>query len=283
MFGRNRLQAKHVIPIVLLAFAGGVVGGFIALRYGPTAVFEPGDDVMRRSSVAEAIQKAGPAVVSVIATSDLPLYRESVMGFDDSYFEEMMSELSGHTGTNGGYPVSSGSGVLVAKNGLVLTNYHVVDDPDVRYSVITSDGEVYDVSDIRADQVHDLALLTIADPEGKRPAGLPTAIFADSGQLQVGQQVIVIGHALATYSNTVTTGIISALNRTIAADSIDGDNGLINLIQTDAAIHPGNSGGPLVNLDGEVVGITTAVATGFNGIGFAIPSNDIIPLLRQGI
>ncbi|MBN2306906.1 trypsin-like peptidase domain-containing protein [Candidatus Peregrinibacteria bacterium] len=229
--------------------------------------------ISEESRIIQTIESITPSVVSVVATQDLPLYRESIMNFDDPYFQNTLYRSEG-------YRVSSGSGVFISDNGLVLTTYHVVDDPAVSYAVITHDGATYAVTKIEADQLHDIAFLTLTDAEGNPPAGLAAAKLGDSDQLQVGQRVIAIGNAFSTYSNTVTTGIISALNRSIAPDKIDGSNGLFNLIQTDASIHPGDSGGPLLNLSGEVIGITTAVAAGMDGIGFAIPSNDIIPLLK---
>jgi len=283
MIGRFKFGLKHVIAIAALAFVGGVFGGILANHYEDEEPLLADKAYLEESSIVQAIRDVAPAVVSIVATQDLPLYREGVMDFDDTYYQETISDSdkkAADVKAAEARRISSGSGVVVSSDGRVLTNYHVVDDSDVSYSVIALDGTTYEVAEIEADRLHDIALLTLSVSDGGPSINLPMAQLGDSDQLQVGQHVIAIGNALATYSNTVTTGIISALNRTIAADSIDGDNGLTNLIQTDASIHPGNSGGPLVNLQGEVIGITTAVATGLDGIGFAIPSNDIVPLLN---
>lgn len=278
---RRTISKRYLIFLAFLAVAGGVFGGFLAQNYGTTdeAPAEVTEKVyIEESSIIEAVKEVGPAVVSVVATRDLPLYKNSALNFDDSYFEGLI--FGDSSDQEGGRKVSGGSGVVVSPNGLVLTNYHVVDNPESDYTVILNDGRNYDVANVQADQIHDIALLTLVDEEGNNPTDLPTANLGDSDQLQVGQHVIAIGNSLAKYSNTVTTGVISALNRSIAADSIDGDGSLINLIQTDASIHPGNSGGPLISLNGEVIGITTAVSASQESIGFAIPSNDISSILE---
>ena len=110
--------------------------------------------------------------------------------------------------------------------------------------------------------------------------GLPTAAIGESDALKVGQLVVAIGSPLGTYSNSVTSGIVSAKGRSIITD---GNSSLTNLIQTDAAINPGNSGGPLLDAGGNVVGINTAIATNSNGIGFAIPIDIARPIMAQAV
>jgi len=162
-----------------------------------------------------------------------------------------------------------GSGFVIADNGLILTNKHVVSDEEAEYQIITSDQKKYDVKKIYRDPLNDLAILKI-DNSSLKPLPL-----GDSSKLKLGQLVIAIGTPLGEFTNTVTQGIISGLGRGITAGSVfEGYvEKLDNVIQTDAAINPGNSGGPLLNSKGEVIGINTAIAQEGQNIGFAIPVN----------
>jgi serine protease Do len=164
-----------------------------------------------------------------------------------------------------------GTGFVVdGDEGLVVTNRHVVADPDGQYRIITKDDEEYDVTRIYRDPVNDLAILKV-------DARLPALELGDSDQLQVGQFVIAIGTALGEFRHTVTTGVVSGLGRGITAG--DRMSGVVeqidNVIQTDAAINPGNSGGPLLNSAGQVIGVSVAVAQTGQNVGFAIPINVI--------
>ena len=164
----------------------------------------------------------------------------------------------------------SGTGIIISDDGYVLTNNHVVDGSD-EISVIIPEGEELGAEVIKRDSSKDLAIIKI-DSEEK----LSAVKLGDSDKLKVGQSVLAIGNVLGKYSNSVTLGIISGLGRPIVAS----DSGLYgslqeleDLIQTDAAINSGNSGGPLVNMKGEVVGINTAVDGEAQNIGFAVPIN----------
>ena len=134
------------------------------------------------------------------------------------------------------------------------------------------DGRSFDASVYGVDTLTDLAIVKVD------ATGLPTAAIGDSSTVQVGQQAFAIGSPLGTFTDSVTSGIISALGRTIP---VEGGTILDNLIQTDTAINPGNSGGPLLDPSGKVIGINTAGATGSQGIGFAIPIDIARPLLAQ--
>ena len=167
--------------------------------------------------------------------------------------------------------VAMGSGVIFDANGLILTNHHVVSGNPSKLTVTLKDGRTLDAEIYGIDTLTDLAIVKV---EG---TGLPTAPIGDSSTVQVGQQAIAIGSPLGQFSDSVTSGIISALGR-----SIDVEGGhLSNLIQTDTAINPGNSGGPLLDPSGKVIGINTAVAGDSQGIGFAIPIDIARPLLAQ--
>jgi S1-C subfamily serine protease len=161
-----------------------------------------------------------------------------------------------------------GSGIVVSSNGLILTNYHVVEGAQ-SLSVATADNQTLDATVVSTDEKHDLAVIHATG------GSLTAATLGDSGQLLVGQTVLAIGSPLGEFTETVTRGIVSALDRSITvSDQANGSSkDLSGLIQTDAAINPGNSGGPLINEQGEVVGINSAVSRQAEGIGFAIPIN----------
>jgi serine protease Do len=161
-----------------------------------------------------------------------------------------------------------GSGIVVSSNGLILTNYHVVEGART-LSVATADNQTLDATVVSTDATHDLAVIKATGGD------LVAATLGDSSQLLVGQTVLAIGSPLGEFTETVTRGIVSALDRAITVgDQATGTSkNLSNLIQTDAAINPGNSGGPLINERGEVIGINSAVSQQAEGIGFAIPIN----------
>ncbi|OGE25088.1 hypothetical protein A3C26_01990 [Candidatus Daviesbacteria bacterium RIFCSPHIGHO2_02_FULL_39_12] len=170
-----------------------------------------------------------------------------------------------------------GTGFVVSDNGMIVTNKHVVSDTDVKYTVVTKDGQKYETQRIYRDPVLDLALVQI------KALGLKPLELGDSSKLQVGQTAIAIGNALGRFTNTVTTGVVSGLGRrVVAGDPFSGAaESLDNLIQTDAAINPGNSGGPLLNSAGQVIGLNVATTEGAQNIGFAIPSNIIKPIIDE--
>ena len=167
-----------------------------------------------------------------------------------------------------------GSGVIYDSNGWILTNRHVVEGGN-EFQVELKDGRVLAGEVYGIDTLTDLAIVKVDATD------LPTAAVGISDALEVGQLVIAIGSPLGTYSNSVTSGIVSAKGRTITTDG--STRPLTNLIQTVAAINPGNSGGPLLDANGNVVGINTAIATNSNGIGFAIPIDVARPIMAQAV
>jgi serine protease Do len=173
-----------------------------------------------------------------------------------------------------------GSGVILSADGFILTNRHVVAG-STSLTVTLSDGRELPATVIRTSDTTDLALVKVA------ATGLTAATIGDSGSLQVGQVAIAIGSPLGTYTETVTKGIVSGLNRdiTVSDELTRSETALHGLIQTDAAINPGNSGGPLLDSAGQVIGIDTAVASSAEGLGFAIPISaaaDLIQVARAG-
>jgi S1-C subfamily serine protease len=169
-----------------------------------------------------------------------------------------------------------GSGVIATENGLIVTNNHVAGGVSKRIVVSLADGRNVDGITLWSDPVLDLAIVKVNLQD------LKTIPLGDANSLKVGEPAIAIGNPLGLqFQRTVTSGIISALNRTIQIDTEQGTNFMEDLIQTDASINPGNSGGPLLNSKGEVVGINTIKVTSAEAIGFAIPINMIKPILAQ--
>jgi S1-C subfamily serine protease len=161
-------------------------------------------------------------------------------------------------------------------DGLILTNYHVVEGAD-QLTVTLKDGTELPGTVVATDQTHDLAVVKVAG------ADLPTVPLGSSADLKVGQLVVAIGSPLGTFTETVTSGILSGTGRTITVASAGSGNGqtLNDLLQTDAAINEGNSGGPLLDAAGQVVGINTAVASSAQGIGFATPIDIAAAVIAQ--
>ena len=203
-------------------------------------------------SVVDIVKAVSPAVVTIVA--------EGATETDPT---------TGQTGTG----TATGSGVIFDANGLILTNHHVVAGDPSKLTVNLKDGRSFDASVYGIDTLTDLAIVKVD------ASGLPTAPIGDSSTVQVGQQAIAIGSPLGTFTDSVTSGIISAIGRSIPVES----GVLTNLIQTDTAINPGNSGGPLLDPSGKVIGINTAGAGQSQGINFAIPINIARPLLTQAL
>ncbi len=188
----------------------------------------------------------------------------------------LTSEVTTNRGRFGGTATGVGTGIVLTSDGYALTNRHVVEGSQ-SLTATMADGTEYAATVVTTSDTEDLALVKI------EATGLKTATIGESGAVKVGQTAIAIGSPLGTYTETVTKGIISALDRTITVQ--DEQSGrpvtLKGLIQTDAAINPGNSGGPLLNAAGEVVGVNTATASSAEGLGFAIPIKEATSLIAQ--
>jgi serine protease Do len=224
----------------------------------------------QEDTVVTAVKKAKPAVVSIVISKQVPKYTTSYQQ-QDFGFPGMLFQVPTYT-PNGTEKkeVGSGSGFLISSDGLIVTNRHVVEDKDATYEVSLNNGKKYQATVLARDTVFDVALIKIT------ASGLPYLNLGNSDTLEVGQSVVAIGNALGEFTNTVSSGVVSGLSRSITA----GDNGgqserLDKVIQTDAAINPGNSGGPLLNLAGDVIGINVAVVQGSSNIGFALPINSV--------
>ena len=188
----------------------------------------------------------------------------------------LTSRITGARGPFGGTATGIGTGIVLTADGYALTNRHVVEGSESLTATL-ADGTEYPATVIKKSDTQDLALVKI-DATGLKPATI-----GDSDGIQVGQTAIAIGSPLGTYTETVTKGIVSALDRTITVQ--DEQTGrpvtLSGLIQTDAAINPGNSGGPLLNAIGQVVGVNTATASSAEGLGFAIPIKEAASLIAE--
>lgn len=253
---KKAVLAGIVIPLVAsLIFSGLVIAAFMLGRVGGSSSIEQQRQtvVQEGEVIANVAEEASPSVVSIVTRQQSRV--------DSSYF-----------GSRTRTSQAAGTGVIIDSSGLVLTNKHVVPEGTSTVSIVTSDGTRYEeVEVVGRDPLNDLAILNVRNPKDFKPAQL-----ADSDSVRVGQKVIAIGNALGQFQNTVTSGIISGIGRPVTAGDESGANTeqLSNLFQTDAAINSGNSGGPLLNFNGEVIGINTAVAAGAQSIGFAIPINE---------
>lgn len=280
VFGAGVLGA-----LIVNAALGAVAWSYLATPQGrdqvadwldlqSTALVPIVDSAGEHSDVVNVVEVASPAVVSIVITKDVPVI--------ERYYDQQSDPFGGIFGGLYRVPqyrqngteekeVGGGSGFLVSEDGYVVTNAHVVSDPEAKYTAFLNDGSEFDAEVVATDTVLDIAVLKI---EGNDFSYLE---FGDSAAIKSGQSVIAIGNALGEFRNTVSVGVVSGLSRSITASNGSGESEqLTNIIQTDAAINPGNSGGPLLDLSGRVVGVNVAAsAGGAENIGFALPANAV--------
>jgi Do/DeqQ family serine protease len=239
-----------------------VLAGFCAPALGQERVV-PESQVAVKQSFAPVVKKAAPAVVNVYVQHRVEQTASPFL--DDPFFRQFFGDSFGIPRER--IENSLGSGVLASPNGVVVTNNHVIQGSgEAEITVALSDGREFPAKVVLKDDQSDLAVLRL-DAKGVQ---FPSIVFADSDSLEVGDLVLAIGDPFGV-GQTVTSGIVSALARTQV-----GISDYQFFIQTDAAINPGNSGGALVDMDGKLIGINTAIFSrsgGSHGIGFAIPSN----------
>lgn len=240
---------------------------------GPNNIGSSNVRVVSEESVTiDVVKKVTPSVVTIGITKDQPVFEYGSQdpfdpfGFFSRPRQQGLKQVKQDIGT----------GFIVKSDGLIVTNKHVVGDTNAKYRVVTTDDKTYEVQKIYRDPNNDLAILKI------EATNLPPIEMGDSSKLQVGQFALAIGTALGEFRSTVTTGVVSGLGRGITAGTpFEGSEKLENVIQTSAAVNPGNSGGPLLNSSGQVIGVNVAVASGAQNIGFALPVNLLKESLKQ--
>jgi len=263
------------VTVALLAFAMGAAPGASAPAVSAPAVSAPGTATqgsspsdVRRTAIVTATEKAAPSVVSITVK------RSAMVAYGNPFFQDPFFEYFGPQYRRKEMS-SMGSGVIVSKEGVIITNSHVVGGEGGELSGITatlSDGRQFEAKLIGVDKANDLAVVKI---KGEK---LPVALMQEKPDNLIGEWVVAIGnpygYLIGDTKPTVTVGVLSAVNRTFSSTS-----GILyhNMIQTDAPINPGNSGGALVNAEGRLIGINTFIFTGGGqsqgsiGLGFAIP------------
>ena len=276
----NKQTFKNVWNIVFIVFLL-IISVFMGLNIGSALILDNNEEtssienicISEEGLIISVTEESMPSVVSIII--------EKTAG--SIYETDLFSVIPYYGDQNSLEQVGAGTGFFVSADGLIITNKHVVADENAVYSILTNDGEKYTVDILSKNPVQDVAILKIKNEESKffKPLNL-----GDSSTIKLGQTAIAIGNVLGEFQNTLSVGVISGLERTVVAQG----NGIVekleDIIQTDAAINQGNSGGPLLNSKGEVVGINTAVSLQGESIGFAIPINvakrDLEQILNEG-
>ena len=261
---RTLLRVLACVGVVALGFGGGLGGAVLASRTGLT-----GNQV-----VVQQIQRDTSDATNANSTDGTSMSLQQISSVvSPSVVAITTEQMSGSQTWFGGYYVQSGagSGVIISQDGYILTCAHVVDGA-TSVKVQLQNGETYDASIVGSDATSDIAVIKI------EATGLTPAVIGDSDALAVGETVGAVGNPLGTLSNTVTDGIISALNREVTVEDND-----MTLLQTNASISPGNSGGGLFNANGELIGVVNAKSSysEAEGIGFAIPIDSAMEIAQQ--
>ena len=267
----------NVALIFVVGFLGGILGTFLTLQTSHSSTSNTESKQVHSTTVktayknttstSEAVDKVKNAVVSVITYSDSS--NQGLFEKEDNSDSQISSE---------------GSGVIYKKEGkyaYLVTNTHVINGAK-KVDILLADGNKVPGEVVGSDVYSDIAVVRISADKAKA-----VAEFGDSNQLTVGETAIAIGSPLGTdYANSVTQGIISSQGRNVKLKADNGQNISTRALQTDAAINPGNSGGPLINIQGQVIGITSSKIsnngqTSVEGMGFAIPANDVVNIIKQ--
>lgn len=305
----NKLNFREaVILAIVVSFLTAALTGFLAgsLGYNLVSKFGPNNKefsqrpakeatstpetvaqtgiITQEEKIIKVVKEASPAVVSIIISKDLPVmekyYQEENPFGGDDFFKQFFGQdffspfkfripQYRQKGTEK-KEIGGGTGFIISKDGLILTNKHVVSDKEADYTVLTNQGEKIPAQVLALDPVQDIAIIKI------NKNNLPVVKLGNSDKLQIGQTVIAIGNALGEFRNTVSVGVVSGLRRSITASGGLGETEqLSEVIQTDTAINRGNSGGPLLNLRGEAIGVNVAMAQGAENIGFSLPINKV--------
>jgi len=304
---KNLIISTVILSVILGAVAGGILGAisgaFLFNKFSFLGSYINQDQTDQdknsqklileqeldlQSQTIKVVEEALPSVVSVIATAELrqlpssSFFNDFFFGwpFDDDQFFGIPNQERNQEPDARERTVASGSGFIVTSDGLVITNRHVVTNTNADYSIVLTSGETFKAKVVDRDTVQDLAVLRITKKQDSDV--FPVLKLGESDTVKIGQTVIAIGNTLGEFRNTVTRGIVSGINRTITAGGVGIGSELIEgAIQTDAAISSGNSGGPLLNLAGQVIGINTAVSSQGENIGFALPVDQVRLVLES--
>lgn len=271
----EKKEKQNIFLSFLIFLVLGIFIGITVVTYGAssgnsalsvtTAPYTP--QTTQEEAVINVVKDVSDSVVSVVISKEVPIYKQvddgatstdpfDIFNFSIPKYEQDGTEMK---------EVGQGTGFFVTSDGMILTNKHVASDLKAEYTVITNQGKEYKAKILAQDPVQDLAILKINSTDVFKPLKL-----GSSSSIKIGQTAIAIGNALGEFQNTVSVGVISGLGRTITASGGGASETLEDTVQTDAAINQGNSGGPLLNLKGEVIGINTAVSSVGQGLGFAI-------------
>ena len=276
----NKFSKKfgQLLLVILISFFSGLLGGLIVFQFNQKHVNGTQNTITttqtyskNENATTQAVDKVKDAVVSIITYSGNSQNRFN--GTEDTDTDSNTEQVN-----------SEGSGVIYKKEGesaYLVTNTHVINGAK-KVDIRLADGTKVPGEIVGSDTYSDIAVVKISSEKVST-----VAEFGDSNQLSVGETAIAIGSPLGSeYANTVTRGIVSSLNRHVSLKSEDGQAISTNAIQTDTAINPGNSGGPLINIQGQVIGITSSKiasngGTSVEGLGFAIPTNDVKNIINQ--
>lgn len=272
----NQQKIANIVLISILASAlTGFLGGGIAYSYidrvqntsSQTSKLSISEE---QSAIIDLVEKSNQSVVSISISKQIKVNRQSPL----DYFFGILPQDNSSPNSGDNTTIAGGTGFIVTSDGLIITNKHVVSDPSATYKVLFNDGSEAKAEIKTLHPTQDLAIIKV-DKNDLKPVE-----FADSEKLKVGQTAVAIGNALGEFDNTVSRGVISGLRRSIvASDNMGNTEQLSQVIQTDAAINQGNSGGPLLDINSKVIGVNVATAQGAQSIGFAIPSNVVVRMI----
>lgn len=258
-----------ILLLIVILITGGVFLGIFLSKniIKPKTITETKIEVVDEETVVtRVVEKANDSVVTVAISKDVLNNSLDVFRQMFGVYEEKVESTN--------IERDIGTGFIISEDGLIVTNKHVVSDLGAKYKVVIGKDETVEVANIYRDPINDLAIIKV------NKSGLKPVEMGDSSKLKVGQTVIAIGTALGEFRSTVTKGVISGLGRGITAGGVGiGMEKLEDVIQVDAAINSGNSGGPLFDSSGKVVGVNVAVSQGGQNIGFALPIN----LVKQSV
>ncbi len=256
MFRKIFTSITVVLSLLLFLLIGAVIGSGFSLPFLEQSSEEDKDDIISESEKTEDNHEEEQYVPQLE-------HEEMIISVVEENIPSVVSIVSHGIESDSG----RGTGFIISEDGFILTNRHIVYQENAEYKVYLSTGESFSAEVVAKDPFQDLAVIKIEATD------LPTVDFGDSDNIRIGQTAIAIGNALGEFENTVSSGVISGTGRSIKTMGPEKSELLDDVIQTDAAINFGNSGGPLLNIKGEVIGINTAIATYAEGIGFAIPIN----------